>query len=172
LTRAGRFAEAEAVHRETLERVPDHVNSLIGLGEALRQQGKLAEARDSFARATAADPRSAGAWNRLGVALAQLDQYTDAAPALARAVELDAKSPEFHVDYGFTLLALARLPDADREFTAALALRQDHVRARNGLGAVRAEQGRRDEAISLFHESLRIDPKDGFARRALSQLEN
>jgi tetratricopeptide (TPR) repeat protein len=171
LTRAGKFAEAEAVHRETLERVPDHVNSLIGLGEALRQQGKLAQARDSFARATAADPRSAGAWNRLGVALAQLDQYTDAEPALARAVELDAKSPEFHVDYGFTLLALARLPDADREFTAALALRQDHVRAHNGLGAVRAEQGRREEAISLFRESLRIDPKDGFARRALSQLE-
>jgi tetratricopeptide (TPR) repeat protein len=171
LTRAGRFAAAEAVHRETLQRVPDHVNSLIGLGEALRQQGKLAEARDSFARATTADPRSAGAWNRLGVALAQLNQYTDAAPALARAVELDAKSAEFHVDYGFTLLALARLPDADREFTAALALRQDHVRAHNGLGAVRAEQGRRDEAISLFHESLRIDPKDGFARRALSQLE-
>ena len=171
LTRARRFAEAEAVHRQTLGRVPDHVNSLIGLGEALRQQGKVAEARDVFARATAADPRSAGAWNRLGVALALLDQYTDARAALARAVELDAKNAEFHVDYGFTLLELAHLPDADREFRAALELRQDNVRARNGLGAVRAEQGRRDEAIALFEESLRIDPRDTFARRALERLK-
>jgi tetratricopeptide (TPR) repeat protein len=171
LTRAGQFREAEATHRETLRTAPDHVNSLIGLGEALRQQGRVEEARDAFARATAADARSAAAGDRLGVALAQLSAYNEAAAALARAVELDPRSAEFHVDFGFTLLAQARLVDAEREFEAALAQRRDHVRARNGLGAVRAEQGRLDEAAALFRESLSLDPRDGFARRALEQLK-
>jgi len=170
LTRAGRFAEAEATHRETLRVAPDHVNSLIGLGEALRQQGRVEEARDVFARATATDARSAAAWNRLGVALSQLGGYDDAASALGHAVELDSRSADFHVDFGFTLLAQSRIAEAEHEFETALELRRDHVRARNGLGAVRAEQGRRDEARALFRESLSIDPQDGFARRALERL--
>jgi tetratricopeptide (TPR) repeat protein len=46
LLQSGRHAEAEAVFREDLRRLPDNGWSLFGLGRALRRQGKTAEAAD------------------------------------------------------------------------------------------------------------------------------
>ena len=50
LLRFDRLAEAEAVYREDLQRLPENGWSLFGLGRALRLQGKDAEAAEVEAR--------------------------------------------------------------------------------------------------------------------------
>ncbi|HZN32882.1 MAG TPA: tetratricopeptide repeat protein [Pirellulaceae bacterium] len=50
LLAAGRAAEAEAVYREDLAKLPSNGWSLYGLAECLKQQGKLAESRELEAR--------------------------------------------------------------------------------------------------------------------------
>lgn len=55
LLRAGKSVEAEAVYREDLQRFPENGWSLLGLRDALRQQGKDADAK-------IVDARRAKAW--------------------------------------------------------------------------------------------------------------
>ncbi len=62
LLSAGRPAEAEAVYREDLRRNPENGWSLFGLAQALRAQGKTAEA-------TTTDARCRRAWARADVTL-------------------------------------------------------------------------------------------------------
>jgi tetratricopeptide (TPR) repeat protein len=62
LLSAGRPAEAEAVYREDLRRNPENGWSLFGLAQALRAQGKTAEA-------TTTDARHRRAWARSDVTL-------------------------------------------------------------------------------------------------------
>lgn len=50
LVLAGRFREAESVYRKDLERFPENGWSLYGLTQALKGQGRLAEARATLAR--------------------------------------------------------------------------------------------------------------------------
>jgi tetratricopeptide (TPR) repeat protein len=50
LLQSGRHAEAEAVFREDLRRLPDNGWSLFGIGRALRLQGKAAEAAEFESR--------------------------------------------------------------------------------------------------------------------------
>src|SRR2546430_261147 len=60
--RAGRAVEAERLYREDLKRFPENGWSLLGLAQALRAQGKSAEAAD-------ADARFARAWAGADVTL-------------------------------------------------------------------------------------------------------
>src|SRR5437016_940697 len=62
LLRAGRPVEAERLYREDLKRFPENGWSLLGLAQALRAQGKSAEAAD-------ADARFARAWAGTDVTL-------------------------------------------------------------------------------------------------------
>ncbi len=62
LLRAGRAAEAEAIYREDLKRFPENGWALFGLMQALRAQGKAAEA-------LAADERFRRAWATADVTL-------------------------------------------------------------------------------------------------------
>jgi len=62
LLRAGRAVEAERLYREDLKRFPENGWSLLGLAQALRAQGKSAEAAD-------ADARFARAWAGADVTL-------------------------------------------------------------------------------------------------------
>jgi tetratricopeptide (TPR) repeat protein len=50
LMQVGRYAEAEQVYRDDLGKLPENGWSLYGLGEALRQQGKIAESKEVRAR--------------------------------------------------------------------------------------------------------------------------
>ncbi len=54
LVRAGRPAEAEQLYREDLKRFPENGWALFGLLQALRAQGKTAEAAQVDARFRAA----------------------------------------------------------------------------------------------------------------------
>lgn len=60
LVKAGRFAEAEAVYREDLRRLPENGWSLWGLSRCLHAQGKKAEGGE-------ADHRHAAAWKRADI---------------------------------------------------------------------------------------------------------
>jgi len=58
LMSAGRFAEAEEVYREDLKHNPDNGWSLLGLSQALAEQGEMTEARRVEARLVKAWPRA------------------------------------------------------------------------------------------------------------------
>jgi len=166
----GRYAEAAVEHRAALAADPDHLKSLLGLGEDLRALGRLDDAIEVLERATRADAGSAPAWNRLGVALAAHPRWREAEGAFRMASNLEPAEPDYRVDLGYALLIAGKVDDAAREFETALAAVPHDRRAWNGMAAVNAERGFLDEAERIFSESLRIDPGDAYARAGLDTV--
>jgi tetratricopeptide (TPR) repeat protein len=65
----------------------------------------------------------------------------------------------------------ARTPEAISQLQQAIAIDPQNVRARNRLGIVYLDQGRREEAAAQFHSAHVVDPKDAASLVNLSAVE-
>lgn len=88
LERVGRLREARTAYRALLERWPESLAGLIGLGNTEYALGDPAAAERAFRRAAAAHPEAAPAHNNLAHALAALGRMEEAEAAARRAVAL------------------------------------------------------------------------------------
>jgi hypothetical protein len=89
LEQAGKPAEARASYRALLERWPDNLLALIGLGNTEYALKNLAGAEEAFRRASVAHPKSAVAFNNLAHVLAGLGKLAEAEAAARTAVALE-----------------------------------------------------------------------------------
>src|SRR5258708_25533712 len=78
LERTGPPASARGAYERALERWPDDLTALIGLGNTAHRAGDFEAAEHAFRRATIAHPRSAAAHNNLAQTLEQLDRHDEA----------------------------------------------------------------------------------------------
>jgi hypothetical protein len=88
LEQAGRPREARASYRALLERWPDNLVGLIGLGNVEYALGELPAAERAFRRASAAHPASAVAHNNLAHVLLELGRLAEAEAAALASVAL------------------------------------------------------------------------------------
>lgn len=91
-------------------------------GKVLRAEGKLAEARDAFLVALAADPTLLAAANDLGVVLEELGDEPGAEDAYARAKRINPKDPEVRYNLARALLAAGKPAATIAEAKEALAI--------------------------------------------------
>ncbi|HEY6722346.1 MAG TPA: PA2778 family cysteine peptidase [Burkholderiales bacterium] len=78
LEKTGPLESARAAYEGTVERWPDNLVALMGLGNTAYRSGDFEAAEHVFRRATLAHPRSAAAHNNLAQTLADLDRYDEA----------------------------------------------------------------------------------------------
>jgi len=88
LEKTGSPAAARAAYERALERWPDDLTALIGLGNAAHRDGDFEGAEQAFRRATLVHPRSAAAHNNLAQTLAELDRHDEALAEAREAVGL------------------------------------------------------------------------------------
>lgn len=86
---AGKPAEARASYRALLERWPENLIALIGLGNTEYAMKNLPAAEQAFRRASVAHPKSAVAFNNLAHVLAGLGRLGEAEAAARAAVALE-----------------------------------------------------------------------------------
>ena len=142
------------------------------LGVAAASQGRLEEALSCFERACAAQPGNLAFMHNRAYALFHLGRLAEARaqaqaivaidPANAGARDLLAKV--LHEE-GVAHHAAGRLPEAIEAYAravgAGLAVPEalaNYANALNGLGLVRRDEGRIDEAAALFERSLALAP--------------
>ena len=89
LEQAGRRAEARESYRALLERWPDNLIGLIGLGNVEYGLKDIAASERAFRRASESHPQSAVAFNNLAHVLAELGRLADAEAAARAAVALE-----------------------------------------------------------------------------------
>jgi tetratricopeptide (TPR) repeat protein len=89
LEQAGRRAEARESYRALIERWPDNLIGLIGLGNVEYGLKDLPASERAFRRASEAHPKSAVAFNNLAHVLAELGRLADAEAAARAAVALE-----------------------------------------------------------------------------------
>lgn len=117
-----------------------------------------------FAKATALAPKSAAGvkdgWTayRLGESFVQQGRPQDAALWYQRAVAIMPHALEFQNKWGTCLLALGRLPEAQKVFLFVLSENPQHAAAHDNLGYCLLQSGDRIGAYEHFSQSLRLDP--------------
>ena len=141
-------------------RVPAFHNNL---GNALRAQGKLAEAEASYLRALSGKPDYVEAHYNLGVALQERGRLAEAAASYERALKHRPNHVEAHSNLGNTLQAQGKPDQAMASYRRAIALKPDFAQAHGNLGNVLKLQGRLAEALDCYDRALALKPDYGEA---------
>lgn len=165
------LSRSEAALRDALRTDPfDDAAWDLG-GRILTENGKFAEAFFDFERAVRIHPSGQYLYD-YALALVRADRFDEAQVRAETAVRADASLVEAHELLAGLHLRKKELPQAAREYEAALALKPDLSRAHLHLGMVLAEEG--DKAAAVRH--LRTAAAGGDAQvaaeanRALREL--
>jgi len=155
--RQGKWPEAEADFRASLDLNPDHPSVLNYLGYSLvEKQAKLDEALAMIETAVAERPQSGAIVDSLGWAQFRLGRYEDAVRNMERAAQLEPVDPVITDHLGDALWAVGRKIEAEFQWRRALSFEPEEQEADRilrklevGLDVVLEEEGaaplRRDD---------------------------
>ncbi|MCI0340883.1 MAG: tetratricopeptide repeat protein [Planctomycetales bacterium] len=142
------------------------------LGNALREQGLLAEAREAYRHGAG----SGSAEERAGLRFAEgfvsdeMGEREAAAEAYRRALEAAPGHREARVNLGLSLLALGRLDEARAELERARADAADDVEPLLHLALVEESAGDRERALARLTEAVRSRPHEIAPRANRAEL--
>ena len=157
----------EALYRHALGKNPANPWNHYELGNALWEQGRLAEAERQYRAGLAADPGHAPTRNNLGAVLEAQGRLAAAEAEFREAVRLDAGFADAHYNLGSTLLGQGRAADAVAPYRQAIALEPDHAQAHANLGYALRELGALVESVAHYREALRLQPDSPEAHNGL-----
>lgn len=139
-----------------LAATPDHIDAHFYLGNALLQDGRLADAEASYARALAVAADHADAIYQLGV-IAHLQGRLDEAIARYRqAIALQPDAPAKLGNLGVALDAQDRFAEAAHCLRQALALDPQNAETFFNLGNTLKSLGQTDEAIACYRHAIEL----------------
>jgi TolB-like protein/Flp pilus assembly protein TadD len=155
--------------RETIPRARETAAKALALGPELPEphkvQGLIAmnhdwdrkAAEEHLARAIELNPSSADArvWNAWRLSLLE-GSYEEALAELRVAEELDPLDLKIKTQIGYVYYFLRNLDRAEAQLRTVVAIDPHFAFSHYGLGDVRAQQGRYDEALSELQESVRL----------------
>ena len=156
LHRQGRLAEAEALYKTALQRMPRNFDALHLLGVVRFQQRDFGRAADLIRRALRVNPESADAHSNLGGALRELKRYEAAAASFRQAIRYRPDHPTAHNNLGNLLMRLGNPQDAAASYRRAIAIRPDYAEAHNNLGNACNALGHPEDAIASYQRALTI----------------
>jgi tetratricopeptide (TPR) repeat protein len=166
---AGDRERAEVAFEHALEMAPDLPEARVGLGVALRLDGRTAESLRQHDAALQADPEMAEAHANRAEALLALGRGAEAERAWEEALRLDPDQPAARLDRARRRLAEAgpaREPErgallarARRDLLHLLEARPDLVDAWHDLALADLRRGDLEGAARGFSAAVRLDPR-------------
>jgi Flp pilus assembly protein TadD len=154
---------SEAIFRGVLQKEPESVSALTGLGLALLAQDRAGEARAPLERAVELDPESALALSALGIVCDRLGDPASGMHYQRLAAERRPGDPSILNNLGASCLLDGDLECAEGAFREALLLDPQDPTLHNNLGLALARQRRYADALDAFR-------KGGSERAALNNL--
>jgi len=170
LRRLGQFEEAGPLLEQGVAMQPDWVEARLELADNFLARGRPAEAIASCEEAIRLQPDHARAHLRLANAQAADQQPAKAMASLEEAVRLDPGLWEARYLLGVEHAVAGKVELALPQFEAVVRLKPDHALGRFNLGIAYARLTRWSEAATHLSESIRLDPRNESAKRALSQV--
>ena len=158
LHKQGRYEEALAAYRVSVEQRPNHFKTHANLGAVLGMLGRFKEAETHLRHAIALNPQAQNAHFNLGIILYKQGQYEEALNITRVAIQQDPDVSEAHVTLGAALHALGRFEEAEPYLRRAIALNPQAQNAHFILGDVLYKQGRYEEALDTTRVAMEQDP--------------
>ncbi|KYN33117.1 Transmembrane and TPR repeat-containing protein 2, partial [Trachymyrmex septentrionalis] len=167
LVRNADWRDEESLYRSAL-----HVNppkAYGNLGSILSEQGRVTEAEEAFVQALRYRPNMADVHYNLGILQQGRKNYDEAILSYQRAIHFRPSLAQAYVNLGAALISVGRGTDAAAVLRAGASLdgsglkdKRAHeaarVQALLQLGALYADQGRLQRALSAYREALRALP--------------
>ncbi|MCK1388111.1 tetratricopeptide repeat protein [Bradyrhizobium sp. 21] len=155
----GKYAETEALCREILKALPDHVDAMHLLGMCAHDGRRLEEAQELLERVIALDPRLHDAHNNLATVHFDLGNYEQARRCQERAIALKPNFAVALTNLGNTLMHLGQYEQALEMHERAIKLKPDYADALCNRGMVEIVLGQITRAKESFDRALLFQPR-------------
>ena len=155
----GRYAETEALCRDILKALPDHVDAMHLLGMCAHDGRRLEEAQQLLERVIALDPRLHDAHNNLATVHFDLGNYEEARRCQERAIALKPNFAVALTNLGNTLMHLGQYEQALELHERAIKIKPDYADAFCNRGMVEIVLGQIMRAKESFDRALLFQPR-------------
>ena len=173
--RRGKLRDALAAYQAAVAIRPEAGGPQLKIAEIYFQLEEYENARDAFAAFLALEPKNVNALNYAGYIAEKLNDYQVAAEHYEQVLTV-AKDNLYALNHlGLAYKQLGRLGEAMKVLFDALAVdprceRPESENLHNYLGLIYLERGEVGEAIAELRESIRLFPKDVWARQQLASV--
>jgi tetratricopeptide (TPR) repeat protein/serine/threonine protein kinase len=140
------------------------------LGNAFRDQEKVAEAEAAYRRAIELQPHFAFAYVGLGTALFDQGKFAAAEMAYRKAIKLKPDFAMAHYNLGLTLIQEGKWVAAERSHRKAIALQPNHGEAHRHLGIALHKQGKLLAAEVSSRTAVKLQPRSAEAHLCLGSV--
>jgi len=170
LHQRGDLPSAISAYGEVLARDPALADVWYLKAVAEHQAGRLAEARESVARALELGDDKPPYLLLEGTVLHDEGRLAEAEQRLVKATQLKPDLAAAHLELGYVHMDQGRVPDAVRDFQACVGLDARSLRGWNNLGTALQSLDRLDDAVRAFNFALSIDPGYALAHFNLARI--
>ena len=158
------YRDARSLWTDTVARRPANDRAHNNLGNALVDDGLIADAIAHYETALRIKPDYPEAHSNLGNALLKAGRVADSIAECQAALKLEPNYAKAHNNLGNALLEAGRIPEAITHYETALRFRPGDAKTYYNLGNAWLKAGRFPEAIAKYAVALSIQPNDAEAR--------
>jgi protein O-GlcNAc transferase len=171
LYQGGKFAEAEDLCRQILQRDPAVHGALYMMGAMLLRRGEVDGAADLLGRAVNLAPAIPVYQSAYGTALVSQRKFSEAAEAYRRALRDSPRLASAHRGLGRALMQMGELELAMQSLQKGLELGAPRAETLGDMATVHWRQGRMVQALELARESIALQPKFAWGHNVLGLVQ-
>ncbi len=169
-TRSGASDDWLAFCEQVTSLHPDSGQAWLGLGYVLEHRQARDQALESYLKAIELEPELHDAWTRKGVVYAMLERHDEALESFREALTRGSDAPVTHCGYGSMLRRRGFFEKSEHHCRIATEKAPDWSAAFCELGRVLVDQGRLDEAQSVYRQALDLDAHSEDGAAGLAQV--
>ena len=150
---------------------PAFAEAHLLLGTAYVDRKQWEKAERELKKTMEINAKAVGAYFALGDAYRQQQKYSEAEKVLQEGLKLEPKSYQGHLALGQTYFAKGDVTKAGSEVGQALQLKQDYAEAYLLAGNIFLKARNAANALQMFEEYLRLEPKGQYAAQTREMVE-
>jgi len=150
---------------------PEYQEAHLLLGAAYTDNKQYDKAEREMRRALEISPKSAAAYFGLGDVLRRQEKYAEAEKVLQDGLKLEPKSHQGHFTLGQVYFAKGDVAKAGPEVGQALKIKPDYAEAYLLAGNLFLKTRNAANALQMFEEYLRLEPKGNYAAQTREMVE-
>jgi protein O-mannosyl-transferase len=152
------WRDSMALYGRILQYFPDCASAQNGLGLALSDAGRRAEAIDHYKEALRLEPASVHAHYNLGIELAEAGKLEEAMFQFTEALKLNPNNEQLHNNVGVVLAQEGKFQAALEQFQQAIKLNPQYPKPYLNAGMALERLGRTNEAQTNYQKAAQLDP--------------
>ncbi len=166
----GNFKAAQESYKQTLEREPENLEAIYGMGIICQYEEKYEDAKNYFERALSFCGENGAILNSYGVVAANLGEDESARDSFEKAVQIDPKFLDAQKNLAEIYIATKEYEKGIETYQKILKQHGDDIESLLNVARLYFEIGDVESTRFILEKVLGIDPKNKFAKDALEKL--